>query len=504
MSDPRAHSQPITFFALLFFACLLFCGIADAAPSIALSKKSGPPTSGILVSGTGFEPNVGVDIYFDTKNEALVVTNGKGEFDKAGIHAPRSARPGQHWVSALERNNDKGAQEPFLVQTDWSQFGFTPNGGRLNNYENVLNPGNVGTLELKWTYVTGGGFVQSSPAVENGIVYIVTDKLYALDTRTGTNLWTFAISGSLSSPAVRKGVLYVGSYSDNKLYALNARTGAKLWDYTVGGPVACPPTVADGVVYFGSDDHNLYALNAATGVLKWSYATGGLVRSAPALASGVVYVGSDDHNLYALDMRTGTKLWSYTTDGEIFISAPATQDGVVYVASCGVGHTVYALNASTGDLLWNYITGDGIQASLAVERGVVYVASADGYLYALAATTGHKLWSYSGGFYTSSPAAANGVIYIGSSGGSMDAINASTGALLWSYTTGTDFQYASPVVADGLVYSGSDVGTIYAFGLLGRAQQKQDVASKPNFNMLRPDFNLKVPKPDATLTSAER
>jgi eukaryotic-like serine/threonine-protein kinase len=69
---------------------------------------------------------------------------------------------------------------------------------------------------------------------------------------------------------------------------------------------------------------------------------------------------------------------------------------------------VFALKANTGALLWSYATGGGIQASFAVERGVIYVASADTYLYALDATTGVKLWDYlSGGFYTSSPTAAN-------------------------------------------------------------------------------------------------
>ena len=102
--------RPITSCRFLFIACLLLCGIASAAPSITLSKKSGPPTSGIRVSGRGFEPNVGVDIFFDSKDEALVVTNDKGEFHNAGAYAPRSARPGQHWVTALQRNNDKGAQ----------------------------------------------------------------------------------------------------------------------------------------------------------------------------------------------------------------------------------------------------------------------------------------------------------------------------------------------------------------------------------------------------------
>ena len=120
MFNPRERFRPIT----LFVAWVLLCGIAGAAPCITLSKKSGPPTSKILVSGRGFEPNVGVDIYFDTKDEALVVTNGQGGFDNARIQAPGGAYPGQHWVTALERNNDKGAQKPFLVQTDWRQFGL--------------------------------------------------------------------------------------------------------------------------------------------------------------------------------------------------------------------------------------------------------------------------------------------------------------------------------------------------------------------------------------------
>jgi outer membrane protein assembly factor BamB len=36
-----------------------------------------------------------------------------------------------------------------------------------------------------------------------------------------------------SSPAVANGVVYVGSY-DTNIYALDARTGAKLWSYTTG------------------------------------------------------------------------------------------------------------------------------------------------------------------------------------------------------------------------------------------------------------------------------
>lgn len=67
MSDPRERSQPIASHVFLLLAWLLLCGMASATPSITLSKKSGPPTSRILVSGKGFKSNVGVDIFLTQK-----------------------------------------------------------------------------------------------------------------------------------------------------------------------------------------------------------------------------------------------------------------------------------------------------------------------------------------------------------------------------------------------------------------------------------------------------
>jgi hypothetical protein len=168
-SQPRTPSRLFDSCSFLIAACLLLSGISIASPSINLSKKSGPPTSQVLVSGRGFEPNAEVDIYFDTKDEALVVTNSKGEFEDAKAYAPRSAHPGKHWITALDRNNDKGAQEPFLVQTDWSQFHFAPDHEGVNTYENVLDPSAVRDLQFRWSFAAKGN-VYSSPAVANGVV----------------------------------------------------------------------------------------------------------------------------------------------------------------------------------------------------------------------------------------------------------------------------------------------------------------------------------------------
>jgi outer membrane protein assembly factor BamB len=92
-----------------------------------------------------------------------------------------------------------------------------------------------------------------------------------------------------SSPAVANGVVYIGS--GEGVFALNASTGKQLWKYRMSRVSNPSPAVANGVVYVGSDDHNVYALNAKTGAPLWSYATGGAVATAT-VADGVVYIGS--------------------------------------------------------------------------------------------------------------------------------------------------------------------------------------------------------------------
>jgi outer membrane protein assembly factor BamB len=287
---------------------------------------------------------------------------------------------------------------------------------------------------------------------------------YSTSTAPNTNqtLWSHTTGSYVeSSPAVADGVVFVGS-DDWKVYALNASTGALVWNYTTGGYVYSSPAVAGGVVYVGSLDDRVYALNASTGALIWNYKTGSSVASSPAVAGGTVYVGSTDGKVYALNASTGALLWSYTTSGSVYYSSPAVAGGNVYVGS--YDHRVYALNASTGALLWNYTTGKYVDSTPAVAGGMVFVGSDDGRVYALNASTGDLVWSYTtGGYASSSSAVASGTVFVGSTDGRVYALNASTGALIWSYTTGS-YVDSSPAIADGVVFVGSEDGKVYAFG----------------------------------------
>ena len=141
--------------------------------------------------------------------------------------------------------------------------------------------------------------------------------------------WKFQTGGGVvSSPAVVRDVVYIGS-NDGNLYALEAGTGAVKWKFATESRIAPSPAVADGTVYFGSYDGVFYAVDEA-GNLKWKFQTGGEKRfagthlhhlqpaaeampdpwdfylSSPSVWNGTVYFGSGDSNIYALDARRGS------------------------------------------------------------------------------------------------------------------------------------------------------------------------------------------------------
>ncbi len=490
---------------LLSIVALLTAGVCFGQPAVSLSIKSGPPTGNLLVSGSGFTPSAEIDIYFDIKDEATVTADGSGSFSNISIQVPRSALPGKHFVSAVQRSGEVSVQTPFLVNTNWGQFGFRSDGQRVNHYENVLTPNTVGGLNLLWTYTTGGA-LQSSPSVVDGVVYVGSNdnNLYALNANTGALLWSYPRSGdgiNPSSPAVANGVVYIGesnvNASDNSVLALDAGTGALLWSYSDGNPIYSAPALVNGVVYVASGGGGTFALDASTGALLWDFGIGFQINASPAVANGVFYTGSLVNAVFhAIDASTGAALWTFESGGSrdyAFNSSPSVANGVVYAASDD--GNLYALNASTGALMWNYPSG----GPTAVTDGVVYAPSVSG-LNALNASTGALLWNYS---LFGSPAVAGGVVYFGGSGdNNLYALNASTGALLWSYTTGGTVE-TRPAIANGVVYVGSDDGKVYAFGLTGGTRTKgasakhEAAPNPPDLRTLRPDLNLKVSEPVA-------
>lgn len=255
----------------------------------------------------------------------------------------------------------------------------------------VVHALNAYTGEEIWNFSIDGW--ASSPTIADGVVYFGTSNVnrgifYALQATNGSEIWDFSdgLGDVSATPAIVNGVVYFSAF-DGGVYALNASNGQEYWrTFTSGGRSS--PAVINGVVYVGSTLHQVYALDASSGSILWNYTTGAAVWSSPAYASSEVYIGSDDGHLYCLDANTGTKVWSFTspiiyTDIE---SSAVFCNGVVYFTA--YSH-LFAVNASSETQLWNYDIGGNLAdaGEIAVDRGVVYVGSGDGYMFAFGDST---------------------------------------------------------------------------------------------------------------------
>ena len=101
------------------------------------------------------------------------------------------------------------------------------------------------------------------------------------------------------------------------VYALNATSGIPLWNYGTGNGTLSSPAVVGGVVYVGSSDDNIYALSATNGVKLWNYKTSGSVGS-PVVVNSVLYVGSGD-NISALRVAPASSSSSSELSSTLFI-----------------------------------------------------------------------------------------------------------------------------------------------------------------------------------------
>jgi outer membrane protein assembly factor BamB len=234
---------------------------------------------------------------------------------------------------------------------------------------------------------------------------------YALDEHTGKLLWKFQTGGEsrlnragiyglapsrevvpdpwdflLSSPTVAQGVVYFGS-GDHHVYALDARTGKQLWSFEAADVVHSSPAVVDGVVYIGCWDGTFYALHASTGQLAWKFTTGADathfmqgIPGSPAVAEGTVVFGSRDNNIYALSAQTGKELWRQANSGSWVIASPAIQAGVVYITTSDT-FKLRALKLSTGEPIFDFSYKAYSFSSPAIASGHAYFGTFDGAVY---------------------------------------------------------------------------------------------------------------------------
>ena len=370
------------------------------------------------------------------------------------------------------------AANPPSGSASWTMFGYNAAHTGYNPLETTISPSNVSQLTSDWAVATSDSEA-SSPVEANGTVYVAADKLYAINSSTGSTLWTLALPFTVSptTPAVVNGIVYVAR--SGTLYALNAATGATIWTASVP-PVNgfdTSPVVAGGLVYIGMKNGKLRAYTAATGKQRWTaQMAGGDMQGGPAVANGIVYSDAGT-TMYALGAKTGATKWSFTAGSGIG-NTPTVANGLVYFGTGGTTPTFYALNASAGTQVWSLQesqeTTDFFEG-IAVAKGIAYIPTFDGHLFAVNALTGVQDWTaYLGNNILTAATVANGVVYVGISAGTigqnaMFGFDAGKGTQLWASSLAQPSFYSALIVVNGMVIVGAQ-NEVISFHLPGTAR----------------------------------
>ena len=328
--------------------------------------------------------------------------------------------------------------------------------------------GNNSTLNLEFEgFASDGNFSTTSPAIDNaGNIYVgIGTTLYSFSVNSegfGVTRWQYDVSGHISSsPAINNGVVYVGS-DDKYVYALNATTGALRWKFkTVAAVGSSSPTIGtDGIVYIGSGN-TLYAINT-NGTKKWSLVVGGTISSSPAINSdGTIYIGSSNNYVYAVS-PSGKLAWKYNTSSSITTSPVISSVGAnrIYIGS---GNKVCALKPN-GILDWKYVISGNITSSPAVcMNGAIYVGTSLGVQALNPNGTNKWLYTTPGIVYSSPVIDNSGIVYICSYSGTVYAHRPSDNTDVWvSIGFNAPTMYSSPAIgSDGKIHIGA-AGCVYA------------------------------------------
>jgi len=307
--------------------------------------------------------------------------------------------------------------------------------------------------------------IEQNLASDGERVYVVAldGYCYALDLKSGRELWRRKVESNSPPAATQSGVLIVGH--DHVLWHLNAESGASEPIIRSVGVALVKPLMVDRTAILIEEDGRISAVDLQERRLRWRKQLDGAASSAPVESEGVIYVGTGRGYVYALDVKRGTELWRARVSARNASGIEASVQAGRVFASSGEGDLV-AMDMASGDELWR-IRGDGFFSPPRYAHGAVFAGNGDGLVYALDAADGRVLWlSEVGAWLLTRPAVVGGMVMIGDAAGYLNGLPLSGGhlsvrgrptpeppkpELLWSLNLGDPITIA-PTHHQGILY----------------------------------------------------
>jgi outer membrane protein assembly factor BamB len=288
-------------------------------------------------------------------------------------------------------------------------------------------------------------------------VYVVAgpyddDALFALDRRSGRELWHFDGDDVLFELASTGGLVYVAAPNQDAMYAFDGRTGEERWRFsTEGGSVFAVRLVDETLVVLSG--LAIFELEPTSGQVLWRKELWPdfQVDDLAGIGNGAAYLlgspprGGTGFPLLAIDLASGSELWQVEYPVIDVNAFTAGGGGVYFLGSGGIEQPSFltALDADTGSELWRHSGSAGpplLADSLVLAPG--------SRLWAIAARSGAVPWSITTrGRPLDPPAVDERAAYLGTSlakSGIVVAVDLRTGRELWEFATARPVAY-SPV-----------------------------------------------------------
>jgi outer membrane protein assembly factor BamB len=460
--------------------------------------------------------------------------------------APQTKKPAAPPPATAE-----APQPPEPSADQWPMWGGRPNRNLVSSMKGIPTTWDLKSKKnVKWIAELGSQ-AYGNPVVANGIVLVGTNNeamkdpnikgdkgiLMAFRESDGQFLWQavhdklaagrandWPFQGICSSPLVENGIAYYvsnrgelvavdldgfrdgkndGPVTDEKL---NKETDADiLWRYDMMEELGVlqhnmansSPVSYENLIFVstsnGQDESHvnvpspkspaIIAVDKTTGKLAWEDNSVGekILHgqwSSPAVGKigdvVQVVVGQGDGYVRGFEAKTGKKLWEFDlnpkdsvwpkTRNEV-ISTPIIIGNVVYIANGqdpehgeGVGH-LYAIDATKrGDItktgqLWHY--GD-IRRSIstgAYYNGLVFYSDFSGFLHAVDAKTGKQVWKHDMfAAIWGSPMIIDGKVWLGDEDGDVTILNADRTMKVVAENNMGSSVYSTPVPVNGTVF----------------------------------------------------
>jgi acido-empty-quinoprotein group A len=306
-----------------------------------------------------------------------------------------------------------------LPTDTWPTYNGDYSGRRYSPLKQI-NASNVGSLTMAWAFQANSAAIKSTPLEVNGILYFtVPDNVWALDARTGRQVWHYHYASQGGDHIGHRGVGMWGNWlyfetPDAHLVCLEAKDGSVRWNIELADPklgyfaTMAPLIIGNHVIVGVSGDVTdipgfLESVDPETGKVQWRWytepkrgepgsETWPKTGDAISHGGGMTWMtGTYDPELHLLYWGTGNP--------NPVLAGDARPGDNLYTCS------IVALNPDTGKLVWYFQPSphdvhdwDAVQTPVLFDadfggkpRKLLAQASRNGFFFVLDRATGEHL-----------------------------------------------------------------------------------------------------------------